>query len=79
MTIAIRESQNNFDDVKRQFKDIRDRITLEDLNPGNLRTDAPTTETLDKGKLTVVELSGVPWIYYQTISGVIYKIQMTAA
>ena len=78
MTLPIRDKPKDFEDVQQRLKDIKDRITLEDLNIGDVRTTAPTTSTLDKGKLTVVEESGVPSIFYNTINGVLYKWVGTA-
>lgn len=78
MTLPIRDSPKDFDDVQQRLKDIKDRITLEDLNIGDVRTAAPTTTTLNKGKLTVVELAGVPWLYYLTTANVLYRISMAA-
>ena len=77
--IPQREKPKSFDDVKQQFQDIRDRMTLEDLNPGSVRTEEPTTETLDKGKLAVVELTaGTRWIYYRDTDGTLFRAQFTA-
>ena len=77
--IPQREKPKSFDDVKQQFQDIRDRMTLEDLNPGEVRTEAPTTSTLDKGKSTLVELAaGTRWIYYRDTAGSMFRVQLTA-
>jgi len=78
MTLPIRDEPKDFRDVQQRLKDIKDRITLEDLNIGDVRTVAPTTSTFNKGKLTVVELSGVPWLYYLTTGNILYRIVMTA-
>lgn len=78
MTIPIRDKPEDFEDVNQRLKDIKDRMSLEDLNPGELRTTAPTATTLGSGKLTVVELAGIPWIYYLTTANVLYRISMTA-
>ena len=69
----------SFEDVEKVLQDFRDNISLQDLRAGDVRTTAPTVNTLEKTRYTIVEESGVPVIYYRTTDGVIYKLPMSAA
>ena len=73
------EKVKSFEDVEKVLQDLRDNLSLQDLKAGDVRTTAPTTETLDKTRYTIVEESGVPVIYYRTTSGTLYKTTMIAA
>ena len=70
---------DNWDDLNAYVQDLYNNLGLEDLRPADVRTDAPTTATLNKGRFAIVELSGVPYVYYLSLSGVLYKKQMDAA
>ncbi len=71
--MALPESNFTLEEVKKLQTDIRENIGLEDMRVGALSTDAPTTNTIDKGRFRFVELSGVPYLYYRTINGTVYK------
>lgn len=70
---------NNFKDVEDLYQMILDRISWSDLTVVDLRTSAPTTATLDKGKAVIAELSGVPTLYFNSTGGVLYKKTLDAA
>lgn len=69
----------NLDDVEKQFQDMRDNLSLQDLRAGDVRKEAPTDKTLDKTRYTIAEEGGVPTIYYRATDGKIYKWNGTAA
>ena len=73
MPLKKPQTPKSFEEVHRFQEDIYNNLGMDDLKPSNTRTDAPTTETMDKGRFTVVELSGVPYIYYLSLSGVLYR------
>ena len=79
MTLRQFDEFKDLADVKKMHRDIKNNLTFDDLNVGKLSTDAPTTSTLDKGKFRLVEISGVPFLYYRAVDGTIYKKQMDAA
>lgn len=79
MTIRKVERLESFEDVKAEFQHLRENIGLDDLRPSGVREEAPSESGLDKGRFRVVELSGVPYIYYRTIAGTLYKKQMDVA
>lgn len=79
MSIQKPPRVENFEDLNRYFQDWYNNFGADDLKPSGIRTEAPTTETLGKGRQVVVELSGVPYIYYTTLAGVLYRIALTAA
>lgn len=68
-----------FEDVKKMHRDLKDNLTFEDINAGNVLTSVPTTETLEKGHCTLREISGVPTLYYRNLSGTIYEWVGTAS
>lgn len=68
----------NFDELNLFIQDLYSNISISDINPSDIRTIEPTTETLDKGRWAIVELSGSPSLYYLTLAGVLYKWTGTA-
>lgn len=66
------------EEVYNLLQDWFNNLGLDDLKPSNVRTEAPTVATLNKGRFAIVQLSGVPYIYYHTTGGVLYRIAMTA-
>jgi len=60
-------------------RDVFSNLNFSDLRIGDLRTEAPTTKTLDKGRYRFVEISGVPSLYYRAVNGTIYKLDMVVA
>lgn len=67
-----------FEDVNKVIQDFFNNLGLDDLKPSGVRTEAPEVSQLGKGRKTIVELNGVPYIYYQTLDGVMYRTAMTA-
>lgn len=78
MSLRKFDKIQSFEDVKRMHEDHLGNLSFDDLNAGDLKTVAPTTDTLSKGKFRLVEESGVPVLYYRNLSGSIYKQIMTA-
>ena len=79
MGIKKFEKVKSFEDVEKVLQDIKDNLSLQDIRAGDVRTTAPTTDTLEKTRYTIVEESGIPVIYFRATSGTIYKTVMTAA
>jgi len=73
------EKVKSFEDVEKVIQDLRDNLSLQDIRAGDVRTVAPTADTLEKTRYTIAEESGVPVIYYRTTDGTIYKTVMGAA
>lgn len=69
----------NFEQLDKFIQDFYNNYGADDLKPAGVRTEAPTTETLGKGRQVIVELSGVPHIFYCSLAGVLFKKQMDAA
>lgn len=63
----------NFEDVKKMHEDHLSNLSFDDLSVGDLKTEAPTAQSLSKGKFRLVEESGVPVLYYRAINGNLYK------
>lgn len=78
MTLKKFDRFESFDDVMNWHRDLLAFLSFDDLNLGNLKTTAPTTDTIDKGKFRLVEESGVPVIYYRSTGGSLYKLNWTA-
>lgn len=78
MAIKKFDKVKSFEDVEKVIQDFRENISLQDLKAGDVRTTAPTTDTLDKTRYTIAEESGVPTIYYRTTDGTLYKWGGTA-
>lgn len=68
----------DFRDVKAYQDEVFDNLGIEDMKASGVLTEAPVVGQLNLGQFRIVELSGVPWIYYKTLAGTLYKIQMTA-
>lgn len=79
MSVQAPKKPENFDDVYGMLRDFYNNFGADDLKPSNIRTSAPTSDALGKGRQVIVEINGVPYIYYNTLAGVLYKKQMDAA
>ena len=79
MALKKFDKVKSFEDVEKALQDFRENLSIQDLRAGDVRTEAPTTDSLEKTRYTIVEESGVPVIYYRTSAGVIYKSIMAAA
>ena len=66
------------EDTNKIIQEIYNNFGLDDLKASGVSSDAPTVSTLGKGRFRVVELAGVPYIYYNTTAGVLYRWAMTA-
>lgn len=69
----------NLEQMNNYLFELYNNMGIGDLKPSGVRTEAPTTETLSKGRFEIVELSGVPYVYYNSLAGVLYRKQMDAA
>jgi hypothetical protein len=79
MSIQKPSKIENFEQLNKFIQDFFNNYGQDDLRGSGIRTEAPTTDTLGKGRQAIVELSGVPYLYYLTTDGVLYKTTMTAA
>lgn len=79
MSIQKPTKIESFEDLNKFLQDFFNNYSIEDLKGTGVRTEAPTTATLGKGRFVIVELSGVPTLYYNTLNGVLYKVALTAA
>lgn len=77
MSLKPVDEPKTFDDVSKMYQGIKDDLGFEDLKIGNMRTVAPTTATLEKGKFAFAEISNVPTLYYRNTNGTIYKFTGT--
>lgn len=73
------EKITNFDQLNKFVQDFYNNIGIEDLKTAGVLTSAPTADQLNPGQQRIVELSGVPYVYYKTIAGVLYKKIMDLA
>lgn len=79
MSLDVPQKFKSFDEVSDYIQSMFNKIGLDDLRATGLRQEAPTSETLEKGRHAVAEISGVPFLYYHTTAGVLYKWQGTPA
>jgi len=79
MSIRKVDRLESFEDVKAEFQHLRENIGLDDLRPSGTREDTPAQTSLDKGRFSLAEINGVPYIYYRALSGTLYKKQMDVA
>lgn len=66
------------EEISNYIQEIYNTMGIDDLKPTGARTVEPTKATLGKGRFTIVELSGVPYLYYNSLNEVLYRISMTA-
>lgn len=67
-----------FEQLNMFVQDLYNNLGTDDLRPSGIRTEAPTVATLNKGRQAIVEIDGVPYVYYKTTSDALYRIPMTA-
>lgn len=72
MSLRKPEKPQSFDDVHKFMQDVYYNLSPDDVKAGDLKTEAPTTETIDKGRQRLVEESGVPKLYYRSTNGNLY-------
>jgi len=69
----------SLEDVQKALDSMRQSLSPEDLGAGKLRTEAPTSDSLDKGRFALAEISGAPRLYYRALDGTIYEFIGTPA
>jgi hypothetical protein len=74
MALKKPEKPVNLDDVHKFMQDVYYNLSMDDIKAGNLKTEAPTTDTIDKGRARLVEENGVPKHYYRATDGTLYLI-----
>ena len=79
MSISKPEKPKDLNDVYDFMQEVFNNLSFDSLNAGDLKTTAPTTNTLDKGKFRLTEISGVPTLYYRNLNGTIYKSTLVVA
>lgn len=72
MSLQKPEKPASWEDVHRFMLDVYYNLSLDDIKAGNLKTEAPTTDTIDKGRARLVEENGVPKTYYRSTDGTLY-------
>lgn len=72
MALRKPEKPQSWDDVYKFMQDVYYNLSPDDVKAGDLKTEAPTTETIDKGRQRLVEVSGVPKIYFRGTNGTLY-------
>ena len=79
MALKTSERLFGFEGVTKEFEWIYNNFGMNNLKAGGVKTEAPTAEQLDKGQMVISEVAGVPYVYYRTLAGTLYKKQMDAA
>lgn len=79
MTLKKFDQFKDFQDVKKAHEDLKANFSFDDISFGDLKTTAPTTSTLDKGRFRVVEEANVPVLYVRATNGTLYKSNFTLA
>ncbi len=74
MSLKKPEVPKSFDDVHKFMQDVFYNLSMDDVKAGDLKDEAPTTDTIDKGRSRLVEVSGVPKLYYRGTNGTLYLI-----
>ena len=64
----------DWDQLNQFVSDFYANVGLDDLRPSNIRTEVPTTLTLDKGRFRFTELDGIPTAYYRSLDGIVYEL-----
>jgi len=73
------ERIDSLEKVDKFAKDVFDTFDFTNMRVGDLKTEAPTTSTLDKGRFRLVEESNVPLLYYRNLAGTVFKLTFVAA
>lgn len=79
MSIKKFDKIESWDQLNQFIQDLYNNLSLSDLKNSDVRTEAPTVDELNVGQKIIVEVSGVPFIYYKTLAGNLYKKQMDVA
>lgn len=79
MSLSKPEKPKDLNDVYDFMQEIFNNLDFNSINAGDLKTIAPTTDTLDKGKFRLTEIAGVPTLYYRNLAGTIYKSTLVLA
>jgi hypothetical protein len=74
MSLRKPEKPSSLDDVHKFMQDVYYNFSMDDVKAGDLKTAAPTTDTIDKGRSRLVEENGVPKLYYRGTNGTLYLI-----
>lgn len=78
MPLKAVEGLRSFEGVTKEFEWIYNNFGFNNLRGSGIKTSAPTVDQLDKGQTVISEVSGVPYFYYKTLNGILYRIPMTA-
>lgn len=68
-----------FEEVRQYFYEIHDNLSLANVQPSDIRTTQPTATEIEEGKFAHAEISGVPTLFYKSLSGTIYKFEGVVA
>lgn len=74
MSLRKPEEPKSFRDVHGFMQDVYYNLSHDDVKAGDLKTEAPTTDTIDKGRQRLVEVGGIPKLYYRALDGTLYLI-----
>ena len=77
MSLSKPEKPKDLNDVYDFMQEVFNNLSFDSLNAGDLKTTAPTTDTLDKGKFRLVEIANVPFLYYKNLAGTLYRLTFT--
>ena len=68
------EAVKTFEDVNKVLQDFYNNLGIEDLRPAGIRDAVPTADELNKGRLVITEVSGVPRLYARGTNGTLYLL-----
>ena len=77
MSIRKFEKIENFDQLNQFVQDFYANIGIDDLRPSNVRTDVPTTSTLDKGRFALYDNGTTRRIYFRALDGTIVSATLS--
>ena len=65
------EKIDSWDQLNQFVQDLYNNLSLSDLRPSEVRTEAPTTDTLDKGRFALYDDGTTRRIYFRALDGTI--------
>lgn len=73
------DNVENFEQLNSFIRDFYGNFGIDDLKPTGVRDAAPLVTELNPGQQVIAEAAGVPYIYYKSLAGVLYKKQLDVA
>ena len=77
MSIRKFEKIENFEQLNLFVQDLYSNVGIDDLRPSNVRTEVPTTDTLDKGRFALYDNGTTRRIYFRALDGTITSVTLS--